>query len=265
MSSLLSFKHFSKNKYDDLLIIAHGLFGSKTNWMSTAKFLSENLRLEIIVVDLRNHGSSFWSDYHDYLCMAEDLIKLTESFSKRVNIIGHSMGGKAAMVASISRPEIFKKLVVVDISPVNYAKSEFINYIKLLKDLNLNQIKTRKEADLKLKEKIVDRNIRLFLLQNLYIDENNNYNWKINLESLKKNIENIKLFPKIQNSFKGRTLFIKGKNSNYIQEKHLDLINNFFPNHSLREIANSGHWPHIEQPDLFRKELLTFLYEDQHN
>ena len=158
MSSLLSFNHFSKNKYDEFLIIAHGLFGSKTNWMSTAKFLSENLRLEIIVVDLRNHGSSFWSDNHDYLCMAQDLIKLTESFSKRVNLLGHSMGGKAAMIASISRPEIFKKLVVVDISPVNYKRSKFINYIELLKELNLNKIQSRKEADFELKERIVDRN-----------------------------------------------------------------------------------------------------------
>ena len=259
MSSLLSFNHFSKNKYDEILIIAHGLFGSKTNWMSTAKFLSENLHLEIIVVDLRNHGSSFWSDYHDYFCIAEDLIKLTESFAKRVNLLGHSMGGKAAMVASISRPEIFKKLVVVDISPVNYAESEFINFIELLQELNLNEIKSRKEADIKLQERIVDRNLRSFLLQNLYLDENNNYNWKINLESLKKNIDNIKLFPNLQNRFKGKTLFLKGKNSNYIQEKHLPLINDFFPNYSLREIANSGHWPHAEQQDLFRKELLTFF------
>jgi len=259
MSSLLSFNHFSKNKYDEFLIIAHGLFGSKTNWTSTAKFLSENLRLEIIVVDLRNHGSSFWSDNHDYLCMAQDLIKLTESFSKRVNLLGHSMGGKAAMIASISRPEIFKKLVVVDISPVNYKRSKFINYIELLKELNLNKIQSRKEADTELQEIIVDRNLRSFLLQNLYLDKGNNYNWKINLESLKKNIENIKLFPKIKNSFKGKTLFIKGKNSTYIQEKHLPIINNFFPNYYLREIANAGHWPHIEQQDLFRKELLTFF------
>ena len=83
MSSLLKFNHFYQKKYDEFLIIAHGLFGSKTNWISTAKFLSENLRLEIIVVDLRNHGSSFWSDNHDYLCMAQDLIKLAESFSKK--------------------------------------------------------------------------------------------------------------------------------------------------------------------------------------
>ena len=259
MSSLLSFNHISKNKYDQILIIAHGLFGSKTNWMSTAKFLSENLHLEIVVVDLRNHGSSFWSDYHDYFCIAEDLIKLTESFSKSVNLLGHSMGGKAAMVASISRPEVFKKLVVVDISPVNYAESEFTNYIELLQDLNLNEIKSRKEADIELQQTIVDINLRSFLLQNLYLDEYNNYNWKINLESLKKNIENIKLFPKIQNSFKGKTLFLKGKNSNYIQEKHLPLINNYFPNYSLREITNSGHWPHVEQQDLFRKELQTFF------
>ena len=130
--------------------------------MSTAKFLSENLHFEIIVLDLRNHGSSFWSDYHDYFCIAEDLIKLTESFQKVLIYSGIQWEEKLAMVASISRPEVFKKLVIVDISPVNYAESEFVNYIELLQKLNLNEIKSRKEADIKLQEKIVDRNIRSF-------------------------------------------------------------------------------------------------------
>ena len=256
---MIRFKHFSHQKYQDYLIIAHGLFGSKTNWMSTAKFLSENLPLEIIIVDLRNHGSSFWSDNHDYVSLAHDLIKLSKNFSNRVNLLGHSMGGKAAMYACLSNPEIFKKLVVVDISPINYLESEFINYIELLQNLDLNKIKSRKEADNELLKKIIDKNVRSFLLQNLYLEDGQNYHWKINLESLKKNINEIKSFPKVQSSFEGNTLFIKGEKSSYILEEHLPIIKNFFPNFSLKKISGAGHWPHAEQQDLFRKELLNFF------
>ena len=165
---MLSFTRFSNQKYNEYLIIAHGLFGSKKNWTNTAKFLSENLNLEVIVVDLRNHGSSFWSDNHDYLSMAMDLIELCKNFSKKVTILGHSMGGKAAMYACLSYPEIFDKLIVVDISPVNYLNSEFVNYIEILQRIDLTKIQSRKDADLELENKIADKNIRSFLLQNLF-------------------------------------------------------------------------------------------------
>ena len=256
---MLSFTHFSNQKYNEYLIIAHGLFGSKKNWTNTAKFLSENLNLEIIVVDLRNHGSSFWSESHDYSSMARDLIELSKNFSKKVTILGHSMGGKAAMYACLSNPEIFDKLIVVDISPVNYSSSEFVNYIEILQSLDLTKIQSRKDADLELESKIVDKNIRSFLLQNLFRDDNNNYNWKINLMALKKNIHHLMSFPTIQNRYKGKTLFIKGENSNYIYESHLPTIKKYFPNSNLKRITNSGHWPHVEKPDLFRKEIKIFF------
>ena len=162
------------------------VFLVQKNWTNTAKFLSENLNLEVIVVDLRNHGSSFWSDNHDYLSMARDLIELCKNFSKKVTILGHSMGGKAAMYACLSYPEIFDKLIVVDISPVNYSNSEFVNYIEILQRIDLTKIQSRKDADLELESKIADKNIRSFLLQNLFREGENNYSWKVNLEALKK-------------------------------------------------------------------------------
>ena len=256
---MLSFTRFSNQKYNEYLIIAHGLFGSKKNWTNTAKFLSENLNLEVIVVDLRNHGSSFWSDNHDYLSMARDLIELCKNFSKKVTILGHSMGGKAAMYACLSYQEIFDKLIVVDISPVNYLNSEFVNYIETLQRLDLTKIQSRKDADLELESKIVDKNIRSFLLQNLFREGENNYSWKVNLEALKKNIHHIMSFPTIQNRFLGKTLFIKGENSNYINVSHYPEIKKFFPNFNLKKITNSGHWPHVEKPHLFRGEIKIFF------
>ena len=259
---MLSFNCFSNQKYNEYLIIAHGLFGSKKNWTNTAKFLSENLNLEVIVVDLRNHGSSFWSDNHDYLSMARDLIELCKNFSKKVTILGHSMGGKAAMYACLSYPEIFDKLIVVDISPVNYLNSEFVNYIEILQRIDLTKIQSRKDADLELESKIVDKNIRSFLLQNLFREDENNYSWKVNLEALKKNIHHIMSFPTIQNRFLGKTLFIKGENSNYINVSHHSGIKKFFPNFNLKKITNSGHWPHVEKPQLFREEIKIFFLKN---
>ena len=256
---MLSFNCFSNQKYNEYLIIAHGLFGSKKNWTNTAKFLSENLNLEVIVVDLRNHGSSFWSNNHDYLSMARDLIELCKKFSKKVTILGHSMGGKAAMYACLSDPEIFDKLIVVDISPVNYLNSEFVNYIEILQRIDLTKIQSRKDADLELESKIVDKNIRSFLLQNLFRERENNYSWKVNLEALKKNIHHIMSFPTIQNRFLGKTLFIKGESSNYITELHIPMIKKLFPNSNLKKITSSGHWPHVEKQDLFRKEIKNFF------
>mgnify|MGYP001448563420 FL=1 len=256
---MLSFTRFSNQKYNEYLIIAHGLFGSKKNWTSTAKFLSENLNLEVIVVDLRNHGSSFWSDNHDYLSMARDLVELCKNSSKKVTILGHSMGGKAAMYACLSYPEIFDKLIVVDISPVNYLNSEFVNYIEILQRIDLTKIQSRKDADLELESKIVDKNIRSFLLQNLFREDENNYSWKVNLEALKKNIHHIMSFPPIQNRFLGKTLFIKGENSNYINVSHHPEIKKFFPNFNLKKITKSGHWPHVEKPQLFREEIKIFF------
>ena len=257
---MLSFTRFSNQKYNEYLIIAHGLFGSKKNWSSTAKFLSENLNLEVIVVDLRNHGSSFWSDNHDYLSMTRDLIELCKNFSKKVTLLGHSMGGKAAMYACLSYPEIFDKLIVVDISPVNYLNSEFVNYIEILQRIDLAKIQSRKDADLELESKIVDKNIRSFLLQNLFREDKNNYSWKVNLQALKKNIHHIMSFPTIQNRFLGKTLFIKGENSNYINVSHHPEIKKFFPNFNLKKITNSGHWPHVEKPHLFRGEIKIFFF-----
>ena len=169
------------------------------------------------------------------------------------------MGGKAAMYACLSYPEIFDKLIVVDISPVDYLNSEFVNYIEILQRIDLTKIQSRKDADLELESKIVDKNIRSFLLQNLFREGENNYSWKVNLEALKKNIHHIMSFPTIQNRFLGKTLFIKGENSNYINVSHHPGIKKFFPNFNLKKITNSGHWPHVENPQLFREEIKIFL------
>ncbi len=249
----------NNSKKNDTILVTHGLFGSKRNWFGTAKILSERLNRHIVTIDLRNHGSSFWSENHDYQSLGRDLIRIANHFQPPVDMIGHSMGGKAAMSASLLSPEKFNKLIVVDIGPVTYSNSEFGSYISALRQLDLPNIRNRKQADQLLETKIRDQNIRSFLLQNMFRKKNGTFEWRVNLQSLEKNLGEIVSFPKYSSQFLGQTLFIKGQRSSYVSKKSIDRMNKYFPRNKIEEIFQAGHWPHIDQPEAFQDELVGFL------
>ena len=259
--SLLNYQEFFGDnvKKKNIIFVAHGLFGSKRNWVNTAKLLSEELEQNIVALDLRNHGYSFWSDSHDYESLAEDLIRLADHYGNKVDLVGHSMGGKAAMSACLSNSEKFDKLVVVDIAPVTYSHIEFELYIGAMKSIDLCKMKSRSQVDQQLEFSVPNKQIRNLLLQNIFRKKEGNYNWKINLNSLKKNVGEILSFPKYQSKFLGQTLFFKGQQSSYISKDAIIEINKYFPQNKIKEIKQAGHWLHIDQPNIFRKELIEFL------
>ena len=258
---ILSYEEFYSDKIGrkNSILFAHGLFGSKKNWMNTAKSLGKKLDRHIIVVDLRNHGSSFWSNIHNYPSLAGDLINLISYLGFKFDLVGHSMGGKAVMSACLSNPQKFDRVVVIDIGPVSYPSAEFLDYILAMKELDLNKICSRNEADRLLAIKVPDQIIRSFLIQNLVRKKNKNYEWVINLESLEKNINSIGNFPVYRGQFPGSALFLKGQNSSYVSKKSLIDITNYFPAYSIQEIKDAGHWPHVEQPNSFQDKLIDFL------
>ena len=246
---------------ENIIFLTHGLFGSKRNWVNTAKSLSERLNRHVVAIDLRNHGSSFWSKTHDYLSLGRDLIKLADYFGQKVDLVGHSMGGKAVMSASLINPHNFGKLVVVDISPVTYFHSEFMDFIWGMKQLDLAQINSRSQADQILSDHVPDQKIRSFLLQNMIRKETGNYDWEINLHSIEENIRFILSFPQYQSQFLGQTLFLKGQESSYISESSITEIKKYFPQNTIEEINQAGHWPHVEQPKSFQDKLVRFIRE----
>ena len=258
---ILSYEEFYRDKIGrkNSILFTHGLFGSKKNWLNTAKSLSKRLDRHIIVVDLRNHGSSFWSNIHDYPSLAGDLINLISYLGCKFDLVGHSMGGKAVMSACLSNPQKFDRVAVIDIGPESYTSDEFLGYILAMKELNLNKICSRNEADSLLAIKVPDQIIRSFLLQNLVRKKNKNYEWVINLESLRKNINSIGSFPLYKTQFSGSVLFLKGQKSSYVSKKSLIEINKYFPAHTIQEIEDAGHWPHVEQPRSFQNKLIDFL------
>lgn len=259
--TILNYVEFGSGKSSkkNSILFAHGLFGSKKNWLNTAKLVSEKLDRHVIVVDLRNHGSSFWSNIHDYTSLAGDLIKLTDHLGSNFDLIGHSMGGKAVMSACLVSPQKFDKVVVIDIAPVSYPNKEFVSYISGMKRLDLTKISSRNQADCLLATTVPDQNIRNFLLQNIVCKENGNYEWVVNLDSLENNIEQIGTFPLYEAQYLGAIMFIKGQKSPYLTKNTFIEVKKYFPSSIIEEIENAGHWPHIDQPKSFQDKLIGFL------
>ena len=247
--------------YDfETLIILHGLFGRGKNWQTLSKTLTKNEDLIVITVDLRNHGGNEFKKNHSYSLMMNDIIQLLNYLNiKKVNIFGHSMGGKLAMLFTLSHPQYINKLIVADIAPVDY-HFEQQNIVDSLLDLNLDLIKSRTQADELLSNNIKENFVRTFLIQNLQLLEGK-YKWSINLLAIKESMNNLRSFPfsEKMHTVNHKTLCIYGQNSDYVTKENLRVFSNFFSNSSFFEIKNAGHYLHIEQPKEFYKALRNFL------
>ena len=171
------------------LFILHGLFGSADNWQTIGKYFAEYFT--VYFIDQRNHGQSPHSDEWNYEYMSEDLNELMQDDGlEKVNIIGHSMGGKTAMHFTVRHPEKVEKLVVVDIGPKKYpVTNQFV--VDAIEQFNPQEVKSRKEADEIMSHYIEDIGTRQFLLKNLYWDDNQKLQWKFNYDVIKKNIKNV--------------------------------------------------------------------------
>ncbi|KAH9810842.1 alpha/beta hydrolase [Melampsora americana] len=278
----LAFDHFlptgelvqrksSEHSIKNPIIILHGLFGSRQNWRTLAKRISQNTDREVFVLDLRNHGESPATlgntTYLDYASDIEAFID--QNRLENVNLIGHSMGGKVAMTVALNPlgSSIIQKLIVVDISPMKGKISdEFKTYLNGMKEINLKQVQSRKEADEILSKFEKEHEIRQFLLTNLK-KLNHQYQIQLSLDSLTYQIETNQVgdFPfdltdqeNHHPTFHHPTLFIKGKFSKYINRHSLNPMMKLFPNHQLIEF-DAGHWVHAEKPKEFLETVTEFL------
>ncbi len=239
------------------LIILHGLFGSLDNWISLAKHWSATY--EVWLVDQRNHGQSPHSSEFSYSHMQQDLKGFIDEHNiQNPILLGHSMGGKTVMEFSMHHPNLIKKMIVVDIAPVKYQVHHYA-IIDALESIDFDFVKSRKEADQILSEKIEEFGVRQFLLKNMYWKEKEQLAWRFNLEAIKNEIIPISEWDISEGEFTGKTLFIKGENSEYILPSYASRIGKKFPNYDLVEIENAGHWVHAEVPKEFISELEPFM------
>jgi pimeloyl-ACP methyl ester carboxylesterase len=229
------------------------------NWKTIGNKLAEEKHFQIHLIDQRNHGKSPHTNEHSYELMAEDIKEYCEQHSlSNIILMGHSMGGKTAMLAAVKYSNLVAKLVVVDIAPKYYEPhhQQILDGLTALEDADLE---SRQEADKLLSEFISEKPIRLFLLKNLKRKSEGTYCLKVNLETLKNNIEEVGRSLPQDKSFNGPTLFIKGGNSNYIKEEDKPNIKDQFPEVEFKEIANAGHWVHAEKMNDFYKAVVNFL------
>jgi len=238
------------------VLILHGLLGSSDNWTTIARDLADHYT--VFSLDLRNHGRSFKSDHFDYPIMAEDVRAFIQQYNlKKVSVIGHSMGGKVAMQLAFLYPEFLHNLVVVDIAPKAYPPQN-LQAVDALLNLELGSISRLKQADEQLQQAIPDASERLSHLKNLKRGPKGAYHWQVNLEAIRRSYEFIS-GAVTNGTYAKACLFIRGWNSDYIQDADWDDVLECFPLARLESIPNAGHWVHIQARQLFVKTVLDFL------
>ncbi|WP_394179280.1 alpha/beta fold hydrolase [Yoonia maritima] len=230
------------------LLIAHGLFGSARNWGVIAKRLSADR--PVIVVDMRNHGNSPWFDSQSYADMAADLAEIID---QPMDVLGHSMGGKAAMVLALKHPEKLRRLIVADIAPVPYQHTQ-MGPLSAMRRVDPAKVSNRNDAKEQLGD--LEPGVADFLLQSLDMKEKR---WRLNLDVLEADMPQIVGFPDVTGVFDRPTLFLSGANSTYVLPEHRPIIKPLFPNAKFAKIPGAGHWLHAEKPREFEAAATAFL------
>jgi esterase len=240
------------------LLILHGLFGSATNWTGIARRLAATHR--VFAVDLRNHGRSPWSDEVGYAAQADDLGRFVRRHAVApATLLGHSMGGKAAMALALREPGLVARLVVVDVAPVSYPPV-LGAYAEAMRAIDPRRLARRAEADALLAARIPEAPIRSFLLQNLVAGPEG-LSWRLNLDALAAGMAEISGFPDFPSAarYQGPTLFIRGERSDYVAARHEHAIRERFPRAEIVTVAGAGHWVHAERPDAFVQVVEGFV------
>lgn len=257
---------FQKLGQGQPIIILHGLYGSSDNWITIARKLTD--AYTVYLVDLRNHGKSPHDPVHTYASMVDDLYDLiiTEAIEKPI-IIGHSMGGKVAMLFAVYYSERVGGLIIVDIGPGGYANVDkpspmvlsHLNIMSSMMSIDLKQYASRGEIEQELAKTIQNASVRQFIMKNVLRNPDNSFSWKLNLEAI------FKALPEIMGPIALRitdnipVYFIKGEHSNYISEEQQSLIAGHFPQAKIETVSNAGHWVHADMPDQFFSKLQEAL------
>ncbi len=235
------------------LLIVHGLYGSGRNWGAVAKRLSTDR--QVICVDQRNHGNSPWYDSHSYADMRDDLMEVLTDLGP-CDVLGHSMGGKAAMMLALSNPELVNRLIVADIAPVAYTHTQ-LPFIHAMKSVDLSHIARRADALEQLEAAgVTDPTLRSFFTQSLDVAAQK---WRLNLDVLERDMPAIMGFPDVSGQYDSPTLFLSGAQSDYVTHDHRPTIRTLFPKAAFVRITGAGHWLHAEKPREFVTSVAAWL------
>ncbi len=233
------------------MIILHGLLGSSRNWLSTGRDLAKYFH--VFALDARNHGKSPHAPEMTYEAMMQDIIGWMDGQGlARATIIGHSMGGKTAMLLACRQPERVERLVVVDIAPKDYSWAAHRSEFAAMTELDLASLTSRGEAELRFEGRVPNLGMRKFLSTNLTQADDNAWHWQINLPVLMASLPAMeKNCLRPEDRYAGPTLFVLGGRSRYAESSDHALIQRHFPAVRIEVIADSGHNPHMDQREEF--------------
>lgn len=242
------------------VVFCHGLFGQGKNWTQIAKQIADQHRVTLL--DMPNHGRSKWTEHHDYVESARSVADAIAAVGEPVALIGHSMGGKIAMLVALLHPELVERLCVVDISPVEYTNNnEFRRYMDAMLGMDLAALESRSEANQALRDAVPGDTVRGFLLQNLRRD-GDSWRWQPNLEVLRRDLGGLGSWPveAVQGlTYDGLVLWVSGADSNYVAESYVEPMDALFPRNRRVTIKGAGHWVHSEQTEVFTEVVRRFL------
>ncbi|WP_367269690.1 alpha/beta fold hydrolase [uncultured Alteromonas sp.] len=231
------------------VVLIHGLFGNLDNLAALRRHLTD--AFNVIAIDLPDHGESPWVDTFTLADCVSALVQvLDDQQIDKCHIVGHSLGGKVAMLTALTHPDRVDTLVPMDIAPVTYPPHHQAVFAGL-KKVDLSAISGRKEADNVMQSEIKIPGVRQFLLKSLYQDDTGHWQWRFNVTGLEKDYANVGGFTVPDNAqFTGKVTFIKGGESDYITRAHQTVIGQYFPNAKAKIVEGVGHWLHAEKPQV---------------
>lgn len=252
------------------VVFLHGLFGRGKNWSGIARSLAEH-GLASVLFDLPDHGRSHWTETFDYERMADEVadeLRLRMGTAASVSLVGHSMGGKVAMLLALRHPKLVRRLVVVDIAPdISDQLRTSVPLVKAMRELDLDSLTSRGEAERRLAVDVDDPAVRQFLLQNLKrtrtAENRNGWQWELNLDLLGDHLDDVAAWPDVgEVSYAGPVLWVGGADSLYIRPEHYQPMRRLFPQVQLVWIPGAGHWVHADAPAELTATLLPFLADN---
>jgi esterase len=239
------------------VVILHGLFGAARNFGAIQRALASSFR--VIALDMRNHGDSPHAPDMRYPALAADVQETLQSLGiEKAAVIGHSMGGKAAMAMALQSPAQVGRLLVSDIAPVIYQHGNTV-FTAAMRAIPLSPGLTRRKADAALIEAVPDQTLRSFLLQSLQFGTQPH--WRIGLEEIAAAIPDLEGWIDLPGTYQGPSLFVTGANSNYVLPEHRPVIRARFPSARFVAIKNAGHWVHADNPAGFLSVVEAFLHD----
>ncbi len=240
-----------------VMLILHGYLGMGDNWKSLANKYAEFY--EVHLIDMRNHGRSFHDSLFDYDVMVEDILNYLEAKGiEKMTLVGHSMGGKAAMNFAVKYGDRIDRLIIADISPRFYP-DHHQDILKALNAVDFEKQKTRGEIEQVMGAFIKEAGVVQFLMKNVFRRTKDQLDFRFNLPILTQKYSAVGRELDKDSSFEGETLFLKGAKSKYIGDEDVKIIHAHFPNALIQEISGAGHWLHAENPSEFLDKTLEFL------